>query len=159
MDLSNLEDKYFVDEIRKDIESYKNVVDEYHFERYMKNDFYPSTIPLMTFKELYGYEIYKENGIVSISKGCPHEKPIYLRMDIDIVYIDPEPIKITVDRIKKEMESQLNDASHYDDVYHYTYNPNYGKVVHSGFGGGAWYEFQDGTVKTYLQLLSEGVKF
>jgi len=36
---------------------------------------------------------------------------------IEITYIDPEPMKMVVDRIKKEMESQLNDILDYMGAY------------------------------------------
>jgi hypothetical protein len=37
----------------------------------------------------------------------------------------------------------------------YQYDEKHGKVLQSGFGGSQWYQFEDGTVKTYLELLSE----
>lgn len=34
-------------------------------------------------------------------------------------------------------------------------HPHHGKVTSSGFGGSQWYKYEDGTVKTYLDLLYE----
>jgi len=159
IDLTHLEDKYFIENIYRDIEEYE-IMEGYTFNHnHCRTKFMDLLHPMYSiyrsFKDLYGYEIILDTntGLITLSEDCQYLKPI------DITYIDPIPMKTRIEQIKKEMETQLNDALHYDDVYHYTYNPKYGKVVASGFGGSAWYEFQDGTVKTYLELLSEGVKF
>ncbi len=38
-------------------------------------------------------------------------------------------------------------------------NSQHGKVVSSGFGGAQWYEFADGTVRTYQDLMRERREF
>lgn len=45
-------------------------------------------------------------------------------------------------------EKEIANGSH-------EYNSQHGKVVNKGFGGSQWYEYEDGTVKTYMDLLQE----
>ena len=39
------------------------------------------------------------------------------------------------------------------------FNPQHGKVISEGFGGSQWYEFEDGTVRSYQDLMQERREF
>lgn len=50
----------------------------------------------------------------------------------------------------------LNDKNMQDAASgNHKRHEKHGDVVATGFGGSRWYQYKDGTVKTYLQLLSE----
>jgi len=53
-------------------------------------------------------------------------------------------------KIKDDLNSLANGS--------HKHHPDHGKVVSTGFGGSRWYEYKDGTVKTYLNLLKEKQK-
>lgn len=147
--------KNIQDSIEKDMEK--------HMSKHRKDDsFYirgeVPTLKLQNFEETYGYAVtFMENGLVQVSDNHPYIVELIEKEKEFVQEIQLWKALAKETKVLKQKFDEVNNATNHNP-FNYTYNPKHGEVVASGNNGG-WYEFKDGTVKTYLQLLVDGVKF